>query len=301
MCQEDLLPITVQNQRIADDIRSAHRALLSEMKTKRGKKVDGGAFLKAWKIKLQGLKGDQSSSVKMKPKPSQRAWQRDISLRKRSLSSARSALSHQVVLPFGLKKVLVEDWEIINHFKMLHRLPASVTIGRALDLYMKSKGLEEGAVWFVPNTRKQKTDMFPSSDNEASLLNEWCDVATGVALLFEQALPFRLLYPSEHSQIAVMDGLEVYKDKPKIELYGCEFLLRMFCQLPAMLEDTFIAEDDISKMTSAKLNDFLRFINKNQSRFFTQSYRRQNDLELVYEKRIGKREILKQKLSHVPE
>mmetsp|Transcript_31457 Transcript_31457/g.75913 ORF Transcript_31457/g.75913 Transcript_31457/m.75913 type:complete len:248 (-) Transcript_31457:994-1737(-) len=242
------------------------------MKTKKGKKVDGGAFLKAWKVKLKSLTetGDQSKCATTKPKVTQKTWQRDVSLRKRNLSSANSNnTSHQVVLPFGLKKILVEDWEIINHFKMVHRLPASVTISCALDLYMKSKGVEEGFGSFgqvQQDSGKLKTGS--NSDNDHGLLSEWCDMAAGIALLFEQALPFRLLYPPGQGQVAVMDGLEVYnKDKPKIELYGCRFLLRLVCQLP-IIGHIYVEEDDIGKVLTAKLNDFVGFLNKNQSTLF---------------------------------
>ncbi|KAL3945649.1 MAG: hypothetical protein SGBAC_000305 [Bacillariaceae sp.] len=233
----------------------------------------------------------------MKPKVTRKIWERDLILRKRNLSSANSNPSHQVVLPFGLKKILVEDWEIINHFKMVHRLPASATVSYSLDLYMKSKGVEEGFGWFgqAQHSKKKKTHQSSSSDDR-SMLNEWCEMAAGIALLFEQALPFRLLYHSEQAQFAVMDGLGTDKDKPKVELYGCEFLLRLFCQLPAILEDMYVEEDDIGKVVTAKLNDFVRFLNKNQSTLFAQSYRRHNDLELVHERKIERRETLKRKL-----
>ncbi|CAJ1951012.1 unnamed protein product [Cylindrotheca closterium] len=260
--QEDLLPLTPENQDVAEEIRRAHKFLLSDMKTNKGKKVDGGAFLKVWKVKLKSLTGDQSRGVIKKPKVTRKTWQRDVSLRKRNLSSANSNPSHQVVLPFGLKKILVEDWEIVNHFKMVHRLPASVTISHALDLYTKSKGVEEGSGWFgqVQNCETPETYQCATP-----------------------ALPFRLLYPPEQAQVSVMDSLQMYKDKPKIELYGCEFLLRLFCQLPAIIGDNCDEEDDIGKVVTAKLNDFVRFLNKNQSTLFAQSYRRHNDLELVYE------------------
>mmetsp|Transcript_31459 Transcript_31459/g.75918 ORF Transcript_31459/g.75918 Transcript_31459/m.75918 type:complete len:239 (-) Transcript_31459:994-1710(-) len=233
------------------------------MKTKKGKKVDGGTFLKVWKAKLKSLTGDQSRCANMKPKVTQKTWQRDVSLRTRNLSSANSNPSHQVVLPFGL-----EDWEIINDLKTVNRLPASVTISCALDLYMKSKGVEEGFGLFgqVQHSGKLKTGS--NSDNDHGLLSEWCDMAAGIALLFEQALPFRLLYPPGQGQVAVMDGLEVYnKDKPKIELYGCRFLLRLVCQLP-IIGHIYVEEDDIGKVLTAKLNDFVGFLNKNQSTLF---------------------------------
>lgn len=295
--QEDLLPLKPENQAVAEEIRRAHKALLSDMKSK-DKKVDGGAFLKVWKAKLKSVTGDQSKSVNMRPKFTRKTWQLDLSLRKRSLSSANSNPLHQVVLPFGLKKILVEEWEIINHFEMVHWLPASVTIGCALDLYMKSKGVEEGFLWFGPglDSGTPKKCQPTGQDDNRSLLNEWCDMAAGIALLFEQALPFRLLYPPEQAQFAVMDGLQVYNKKPKIELYGCEFLLRLFCQLQAIMGDIYVEEDDIGKVVTAKLYDFVRFLNKNQSTLFVQSYRRHDDRELVYKRKIERKETLKRKI-----
>jgi hypothetical protein len=140
-------------------------------------------------------------------------------------------------------------------------------------------------------------------DDETTLQQrhqEWRDMANGICLFFDQALAFRLLYPSEQAQLAVLETMEEFKETPKSELYGCEHLLRLFCQWPLLLEDAYSStkktkdddDEDYQEQKStilAKLNDLARFLQKNQSTLFQQSYRKKNEAELKQEQRLVKR------------
>ena len=149
-------------------------------------------------------------------------------------------------------------------------------------------------------------------------------MADGICLLFDQSLPFRLLYTGEHSQWAVLeqqvDSSSSTILKPS-EIYGCEHLLRLVCQLPALLHGVYRqqpqpnqenqshggemgaasdhekielsgptnADEEFIKPILAKMNDFCRFLQKNQDDLFVQSYRKKNDAERKYELRLAKR------------
>lgn len=283
-----MLEFTLENQDLAKRILEEHKSLQKEFKNNKKRKItDSGGFLKAWKGRLDKLMvAGKDPTKKEKPtrKPSKQTWEKDFRLRtKQSLTLRKGPVSQQMVLPFGLKKILVEEWEIINQFDMVHQLPAHVTVRQALDLYVQSKGL--------PQLQHESSETQGNDPNK-----EWIEMADGIASFFEQALPFRLLYPSERSQLAVLEISEESRDKPKAELFGCEFLLRLFSHLPAILADAYDGDEDVTKPLLAKLNDIIRFFQKNQSNLFAQSYRKKNENELILEQKIAKRQERKRKL-----
>lgn len=77
-----------------------------------------------------------------------------------------------------------------------------------------------------------------------------------------------------------------YAEMRYSELYGCEHLLRLFIRLPALLSDS-IPEEAIKRPLIAKVNDFVRFVHKNQGIILTQTYRKLNELELKERHRQG--------------
>ena len=298
ICEDDVMEITPENQDLAKRISQEHKALQKRFKGNKKRKIDGGEFLKAWKIKLATLMGessDKKENVKKKKSWTLAAMEKDFKLRaKQSISTRKGGLfAQQMVLSFGLKKILVEEWEIVNQFDMVHQLPAEVTVQKVLDMYLESKGIEK-------STLKLQSDETITNEEilEQERRTEFIEMAEGILLFFEQALPFRLLYPSEQSQLSVLENTEKYQDTPKAELYGCEFLLRLFCQLPSILAEAYENEEDITKPMLAKINDIIRFLTKNQSHLFSVTpYRVKNEDELRLEQKIAKREERKRKLA----
>jgi mortality factor 4-like protein 1 len=267
--------------------------------------------------------------------------QKEMALRRdHQLQGRRSqATSELLVLPFTLKKILVEDWEIISG-GMLAIIPAGVSVRQALQMYLDNKLEhlhkktskkedvdinmvdEEEGVKKVDEVEGKKVDededeakkemttstadpsvasmpetlsssAFPpdaTKPNEmAGQEREWREMADGVCLFFDQALPERLLYRSEKIQHELLmeqaliaetsDGETGGKTKTNSEIYSCEFLLRMFLRLPALLVGELSEQE--SKSILAKLNDLMRFLQKHQTTLFTQSHRRWNGEELL--------------------
>ena len=355
--EDDLMELNEENLQLAKKVNDEHRKLQKEFKKKRkGGGIDGGAFLKAWKKRLDALMGDTNKSKKpSKKKVSKAVLEKEYQLRTdQGLSHRKPAEAQQISLGFGLKKILVEEWELIHQFEMVpSMLPAKITIRQALDRYLESKGVvvnaeqptetqpspekdkeEEDAKddTMKENQREEAQFQEQSSvelrkaevtsaedvssnppnatttsnattlivDEETALRNkEWTDMADGLALFFDQSLDLRLLYPSEKTQLAVLEDESEDDVVRKSELYGCEHLLRLFCRLPSILVDAYQRndddidndddDDDTLRTILAKLNDFARFLQKNQSIIFCQSYRKKNEAELRFEQKQIKR------------
>ena len=295
--EDAILDITPANQDLAKRISQEHKNLQKDFKSNKKRKIDGGEFLKAWKIKLTNIMGDGSEKKEIgsqndsKKSLTLTAMDKDFKLRaKQSMTSQKGGIfAQQMVLSFGLKRILVEEWEIVNQFNMVHQLPATVTVQQALEMYLESKGIEN-------KNLKSLSDETKDDEVNEEHHTEWREMVEGIALLFEQALPFRLLYPSEQSQLLVLENMEQHEDSPKAELYGCEFLVRLFCDLPAIMAENFDTEE--VKPMIAKVNDIIRFFQKNQSRLFSPTpYRIKNDDELRLEQKIAKRQERKRKLA----
>jgi len=256
-------------------------------------------------------------------------------LREKNLTTKRKqAYAFSVVIPLSLKKTMVDQWEIVSQCDMLPSLPSSVTVRQALDKYLASKGIEPHSSEKEEPEKKEKetkedtptetapeTEALLAADTDAAPMDTtnvntpaatgtpmdtmvatkkinadeqgWIDMANGIAMLFDEALASRLLYCQELPQLRVLDSLPDYALKPYSEIYGCEHLLRMFVRLPALLADELT--DTEARPILAKVNDFLRFLNKNQPALLVQNCRKLNDLELLEQQKIAKVEERKRK------
>ncbi|OEU21232.1 hypothetical protein FRACYDRAFT_234857 [Fragilariopsis cylindrus CCMP1102] len=184
-------------------------------------------------------------------------------------------------------------------------------------------------------TKDESNNNDDNGEEEVSLqlAKEWTDMADGIVLYFEQALMSRLLYPSEISQLLVLeDGLpDGTPFLQKVDIYGCEHLLRLLASMPRILDQQFqdsrkkkmerkqnalikdgdttteqekiegVNDEDetdadqdafveVGSMILAKLQDFARFLQKNQSTLFGSLYRKKNDEEIKRDLKIQKRQ-----------
>ena len=203
---------------------------------------------------------------------------KEIALRQRHLQGKRLQSSAELlVLPFTLKKIMVEEWEIITQSNMLASLPAAISIRQALDMFLKTK-LEvlRPAEENVDVNADAVNDLLVTEVSVSKQETEWREMVDGVCLFFDQALPERLLYLTEQIQYDFMVE-EGQESRRWSDVYGCEFLLRLFLRLPAVLVGELSELE--SKSILAKLNDLVRFLQKHQTTIFAQSYRRWNDME----------------------
>lgn len=125
-------------------------------------------------------------------------------------------------------------------------------------------------------------------EETAKKKQEWMDMVTGVAQFFDEALSVHLLYEQErmHHRVVMRSDDPLLEDKLPSEIYGCEYLLRMFVQFPTLLIESGLPESD-AKTVLSKMNDLLRFLQKHQSEFFSQTYRKPEGKEL--KKRIPRK------------
>lgn len=303
--------------------------MTKKVKGKKGfQTVEGSEFLQRWRLrrakideemlpdgepkKLPTVGEDKSTAPKSVCVTTQSAkkpdsWSRaavtaETKLREQSLTS-KSKHSNKLSLPFALKKSLVESWEVITQCHMVLSLPAPVTIRQALDKYLESKGVAPQLVTADvpiqpkasadPTHQDDKAEGSPVVDNNEERDHDWREMADGIALLFDEALPNRLLYREELPQYSVVCDHPEYSLKRFSEVYGCEHLLRLFVRLPEVIADEMSEAE--ARPILAKVNDFVRFLHKNQGTMFAQPYRKLNDLEMKERNKLIKKEESKRK------
>ena len=176
--EDCVFEMTDEVKAFAERLLKEHRGLQREMQKVgvKGKKpwqtVDGAAFLREWKKRMVKVEremkfgqyetagdGDnaepmdvdadstkKSASLK-KEEGKKGMWTKatlavERKLREKSLTTKRpQSQVGAIILPFALKKVLVEQWEIISQCGNLPCLPAPVTVRQALNKYLESKNV----------------------------------------------------------------------------------------------------------------------------------------------------------------
>jgi mortality factor 4-like protein 1 len=168
-------------------------------------------------------------------------------------------------LPLTLQTVLVEEWERLTRpqtklgkppLRLVHSLPASVTIQQVLKHFCKKQ---------AKLTEKEGPGAGENSPRDASVVNDFC---SGLNELFQSALPTCLLYNQERPQYEALLANPSLSQKPWTEIYGCEFLLRLYVRLP------FLLPDSKSSAMSPLLSDLLVLLQKNRQTCFKGDYRR---------------------------
>ncbi|KAL7469395.1 hypothetical protein ACHAXS_009653 [Conticribra weissflogii] len=130
--------------------------------------------------------------------------ERQAQLRQKGLQmKMKRSHSDRLHLPFTLKKVLVDEWEVITQCGMVHNLPAKVTARSALDKYLESK-LEVLRKKEISVNCDAIANGKIEGDHESKdlklLEREWVEMTDGIALVFDQALPIHLLFRQERGQ-----------------------------------------------------------------------------------------------------
>jgi mortality factor 4-like protein 1 len=362
--ESKVLPMSEETIRYAEKLAEEHKALRAALTRKTpGKKafqnLDTATFLPEWRKTLYRI--DQqfmmngtpatSSTIaapqEVAPKPatqSNHQWtkttiQGEIALRTKGLISKKfEPPSNVIVLPFTLKKVLVEGWEIINQCGMVAKIPANVSVREVLGQYLASKGVGSSShsiedaktknedtgtidpslsgssellankleVSNLPPAGRIEAKTTPCNDNATPgdgddekkqlLETEWKNLSEGIIQLFEEAIPKRLLYENELYQLQAIDSQQDTSHQTYADIYGCEHLLRLLVRLPALLAETMT--EDESRSIIAKLNDFVRYMYKNQTVLFQQTYRKLSDLEQELQQKEQTRKTRKRKVVH---
>jgi mortality factor 4-like protein 1 len=183
----------------------------------------------------------------------------ELSPRKR-----RSPYAQYCALPFTLKTVLVDEWDFLHRSRLLHVLPSPVPIRKVLQHFLKKK-----------------------SSTDTELVTAF---GLGLTDLFTSALPTMLLYPLERPQYQTVvlpllsPSHEGKKPLELLDIYGCEFLLRLYVRLPTLLAQVPLPSKSSSRggdktiqsphKLGPLLQDLLVLMQKNRTTLFTAaSYR----------------------------
>ncbi|XP_019174693.1 PREDICTED: protein MRG1-like isoform X2 [Ipomoea nil] len=189
-------------------------------------------------------KARRGSQLKAKCSTGTRAkrQKKDVQKDKGVLPSEK--LGFNIQIPSSLKKQLVDDCEFITHLGKLVQLPRSPSVNEILSKYSDYRLKKDGII----------------ADSVSEILS-------GLQCYFDKALSAMLLYKNEREQYqeAITDGVS------PSSVYGAEHLLRLFVKFPEILHHANIEDETVTELRQ-KLQDFLRFLQKNQSSFFLSSY-----------------------------
>jgi MRG len=163
-----------------------------------------------------------------------------------------------VVLPFTLKTVMVDEREKINRCgfdapygydnldddaankesgppRSVHALPAAVTIRQLLKHFEKKARKQ----WQQKQQKEQQKSTGAQAEKDsnnnklAAMKQEIRQFCKSLGRVFEKALPVCLLYPQERPQYEYY--IAQHDDVSALDIYGCEFLLRLLVRLPHLM------------------------------------------------------------------
>ena len=167
--------------------------------------------------------------------------------------------------PFTLKTVLVEEYERIAAppttagcerkppRRLVHQLPAPVTVRKVLNHFCKKKVKE--------CNKAAQASSVTNSPLTAELVQSFCQ---GLTQLFQDALPVCLLYPQERPQFTALDN-----KKEMVDVYGCEYLLRLYVRLPILLQTAVgVCKEWSPAVIGPLLTDLLVLMQKNRQALF---------------------------------
>ena len=151
----------------------------------------------------------------------------------------------RINIPGGLKQQLILDWDQVTREKRLVALPRAPSVDAVLEAYL---------------VHKEKKPFIE-------------EIAEGLRTYFNRALRPVLLYKEERAQCsgALAAAEEGGDEQEPSAAYGAEHLLRLFVKLPELLPYTNLDEESLQALQK-RLEDFLRFLQKNHSESFLKEY-----------------------------
>ena len=199
-------------------------------------------------------------------------------------------------LPFTLKTVLLDERDRITRLghdvpyaydtrctqggersrppRLVHHLPASVTIEQVLKHFCRKRSQRFSSDSTSPsegNCNQNEGGGINATTAHGVLsarhVEGFCKGLTG---LFEKALPKVLLYSQERPQYEATKRQLELSNKPLTEVYGCEFLLRLYARLPTLMQ----SENSSNVLLAGPLlADLLVYLQKNRQACFKGIYR----------------------------
>lgn len=126
--------------------------------------------------------------------------------------------------------------------RLVHNLPAKVTVRRVLKHFGKQKIKECQKAQTVQASSSSPPPLASNTTNPPLLTADTVQsIVDGLGQLFHAALPVCLLYPQERPQYQVLQtdlaasSADTHKPIDWATVYGCEFLLRLYVRLPMLL------------------------------------------------------------------
>lgn len=178
-------------------------------------------------------------------------------------------------LPFTLKTVLVDEYEKITRCgwdtkdrrdspmkyskpaRMVHCLPAPVPVRKVLTHFRKRK---------FKSLVKQAaaTENVAPSAPSAEDIQAFCEQ---LGQLFQKTLSALLLYPEERPQFEEFKKT-VPDDAQWMDFFGCEYLLRLYVRLPALLQLEEHSMETTRYIVGPLLTELLVLMQKNRQALF---------------------------------
>ncbi|ETL35044.1 hypothetical protein F441_13137, partial [Phytophthora nicotianae CJ01A1] len=198
-----------------------------------------------------------------------------------SAEDGTTAKQINIQMPFSLKKQLVEDWKNVTHAPhKLVPLPRKPNVSQIIQTYLEFK--------------KSKVRTGEASEEKEYKNIE--GIMQGVQSYFDRALSSILLYRMERRQYQELRQKQS-EEVPLSQIYGAEHLIRLFgacvillvlfnglsyvgvsvtVRLPVLLASSNISPRELNQI-QARLNDFLKFIQKNSAAWFVTEYEAASD------------------------
>ncbi|KAJ4462804.1 putative nuA4 complex subunit EAF3 [Paratrimastix pyriformis] len=168
-----------------------------------------------------------------------------------------------VALPLSLRRRLWRDSVAISQQHQLVPLPASPSVTRILDVYTKFS-LSRSPLPATPPPTPPTLATTMSAANFCTGLREFFNRNLRSGLLHEFEFPqFEEYFPPA-------DPNEPPRTQPAVaDIYGAVHLLRLILQLPHIMKDHKLLETPArTEIFVARLNDFIRFLEKGASVLF---------------------------------